>query len=191
MNINHHFLNQDFFLPNWEIKVLVLGTFNPECGEQTDYFYGRKKNNFWKAIASIKKFDSNHYLDHFQNKLNTMIEHKFGCSDIIELVKVDKENLEKVCGNSYSDSYLFTQKYVKITYRFEEIKNYLITNKVEKVINTWGKRKSPKEFQKQIDSLKFFCTQNNILFIEDCLSPSPRSKNTIEILIDFYTKHLF
>ena len=35
--INHQFLNSKFFFPNWKIQTLVLGTFNPSCGEETGF----------------------------------------------------------------------------------------------------------------------------------------------------------
>lgn len=33
MEIKHHFYNRDFYSPNWEIKFLFIGTFNPSGGE--------------------------------------------------------------------------------------------------------------------------------------------------------------
>jgi hypothetical protein len=46
---NHQFLNSKFFFPNWKIQTLVLGTFNPSCGDETDYFYGRCQNTFYRS----------------------------------------------------------------------------------------------------------------------------------------------
>jgi G:T/U-mismatch repair DNA glycosylase len=54
--IEHQFLNSDFYLPTWKVKTLVLGTFNPNCGQTTDYLYGRNQNNFWRTIENIKGF---------------------------------------------------------------------------------------------------------------------------------------
>jgi len=42
MKINHQLLEKDFFIPNWDCKTIVLGTFNPEGGEPVNYFYGIK-----------------------------------------------------------------------------------------------------------------------------------------------------
>ena len=28
--INHQFINEPFFLPDWEVKHLLIGTFNPD-----------------------------------------------------------------------------------------------------------------------------------------------------------------
>lgn len=45
--INHQFINEPFFLPNWEVKHLLIGTFNPEKisegGVSVNYYYGRQK----------------------------------------------------------------------------------------------------------------------------------------------------
>jgi hypothetical protein len=55
--IKHQFKTSSFSKPNWEIKLLFIGTFNPEGGESVPYYYGRNKNKFWEllAIYLIKK----------------------------------------------------------------------------------------------------------------------------------------
>ena len=127
MIIKHQFINESFFFPYWEIDTLVLGTFNPSCGKKTDYFYGRSSNNFWRTIERILGLDFCHTQNIFENKLNIMKQHKFGCIDIIKEIHIkdiDKEKL--ICGSGYSDQVLFTQKNCKIEYQFEEIKKFII-----------------------------------------------------------------
>ncbi len=41
--ISHQLANEKFFIPDWPLKHLFLGTFNPSGGETVSYFYGRKK----------------------------------------------------------------------------------------------------------------------------------------------------
>ncbi|WP_289060370.1 hypothetical protein [uncultured Zobellia sp.] len=57
--INHQFLNMPFYTPDWEISHLFLGTFNPEGGDNVNYFYGRSKNKTWKLLSEIFNEDFN------------------------------------------------------------------------------------------------------------------------------------
>lgn len=191
MQIPHQFKNSDYFLPNWPIKTLVLGTFNPACGQPTDYFYGRRSNNFWRAIECVEGKEKFFYQDNFSRKLKTMSALKFGCTDIISSVKIDSLVKDKICGKGYSDSILFTQKYVEPRYEFEGIKQFIAQRRVQKVIHTWGKRQSPQKLFHQIKDLELFCEKNGILFIKNSPSPSGRLKNNMPELITFYKEHLF
>lgn len=68
--INHQFLNGEFFIPNWEISHLFLGTFNPDGGDKVNYFYGRKKNQTWRLLSEIFEDDFNpEDFDSFLEKL--------------------------------------------------------------------------------------------------------------------------
>jgi len=119
-----------------------------------------------------------------------MEKHKFGCTDIIKSIKINENYRNKVCGNGYSDSALFILREVIATYQFEEIKNYLINNKIKKVINTWGMRNNPNIFKNQVNDLEVFCNEHEIIFIRNCPSPSPRSGNNFNILLNFYREHI-
>ena len=61
--INHQFINEPFFLPDWEVKHLLIGTFNPEKisegGVSVNYYYGRQKNQTWKLLSNIFCCDLN------------------------------------------------------------------------------------------------------------------------------------
>ncbi len=39
--ICHQLYSETYYVPNWPIKHLFLGTFNPEGGEKVPYYYGR------------------------------------------------------------------------------------------------------------------------------------------------------
>ena len=191
MRINHQFLNQAFFFPYWKIDTLVLGTFNPECGEIVDYFYGRSRNRFWRAIEIITGNENYYFQNNFGQKERVMSNYRFGCTDIIKYVEIEKYYRDRICGNGYSDSALFTMIHVDITYQFDEIKNYLIANNVKKVINTWGARNNPNVFVQHIDDLENFCLENGISFVRICPSPSPRARNNMNVILNFYRVHLF
>lgn len=191
--IEHQFLNEKFFIPTWKIKTLVLGTFNPSCGEKTDYFYGRYQNNFWRTIENIYNLENAWFQDNLVRKLNFMKQNEIGCTDIIKsLTFSDKVEREDICGTGYRDQILFTKYKCTLTYNFEDIKKFIKKSNVNKIIHTWGKRDKLNEFKNQLNDLKLFCSQNGISFINDCPSPSGRFKSQThkEKLIDFYRKHL-
>jgi hypothetical protein len=193
--IEHKFLNSKFFFPFWEIETLVLGTFNPCCGEETDYYYGRCQNNFWKTIEEIKELDYRWFQNNFDRKYEIMQTHKFGCVDIIKSIEITDEIKRKdICGSGYSDQILFNSKNCMLEYNFEKIEFFIKNNNnLKKVINTWGKRNKPKLFNQHISFLKNLCENNNIKFISDCPSPSGRLKGIDhkQKLLDFYKIHIF
>lgn len=192
-NIDHQFLNSKFFLPNWKIQTLILGTFNPLCGEETDYFYGRCQNNFWRTIEEINHLDYRWFQNNFERKLKFMKENEFGCTDIIKsIIILEGAQRKDFCGSGYSDQILFTAKKCSITYHFEEIKSFIKKNNVSKIINTWGKLKGPADFKKHLVELETFCNQNKISYIKDCPSPSGRirRKEHKMHLAEFYKSNL-
>lgn len=191
--INHQFLNSDFFFPTWDVNTLVLGTFNPSCGEETDYFYGRCQNNFWRTIEEISDKRYRFFQNNLKRKIKFMKDHKFGCTDIIKSVElVDISYKNDLCGKGYSDKILFTMKKCSLEYNFDEIKSFVKKNKVLKIINTWGTRKKPNLFKYYVEDFKFFCCQNNTLYIDDCPSPSGRLRGQEHkiYLKEFYKTHL-
>lgn len=191
--IEHQFLNSSFFLPNWEVETLVLGTFNPDCCEKTDYFYGRRRNNFWRTLEEIHNLDHMWFQNDFERKLEFMKTNKFGCTDIIKSILInDNVSKNEFCGSGYSDQILFTQKKCKLKYNFDEIKSFIVSNNVRKVIHTWGNRNSPVKLRNHISDSKTYCSKNSIEFIEDCPSPSGRlrGKGHKEELIRVCKLHL-
>jgi hypothetical protein len=192
--IDHQFLKKDYFFPYWEIDALVLGTFNPSCGEKTDYFYGRCRNNFWRAIEELFELDYMYFQNDLERKLEFMRNNKFGCTDVIRFInKSDTVNEQKICGSGYSDQILFNGKNCSITYQFDEIRTFLLHIKVKRIITTWGKRNGPSQFKSHLNELSKFCEQNEILFIRNCPSPSGRlrGKKHKDELLKFYNDNLF
>lgn len=192
MEVKHQFLDKAFFTPNWKADILVLGTFNPSCGEQVDYFYGRNRNKFWKAIGLTFK-SSDNSLTTLEGKLTFLNQHRFACMDIIQKLIVNDPIKINDLINGYSDQKLFggiRDKSLERVYNTQNIKNYLEKFEPKKVLHTWGKRNNPVEFRNEISEIKQFCKEKSIQFIDDCPSPSNRSRSNVESIIRFYTKHL-
>jgi len=205
MKTNHQLLEKDFFIPNWDCKTIVLGTFNPEGGEPVNYFYGRITNFFWRAISLIDNkeelFYHNSILNNQRDHFKLMKDKKFGCADIIKTIEFPDEIAQRINGGGYPDQVLFRKNVIRY-YNFDNIKNYIAKQnqsdiKVAKIINTVGNRfdnPTPKEFSKNLNNFKEFCKINNIEFISS-KSASQYAVNThktdFEKLKDFYRIHLF
>ncbi len=52
-SIQHQLITNQHYIPTWKINYLLVGTFNPNGGEQVNYYYGRKTNMTWKLVSSI------------------------------------------------------------------------------------------------------------------------------------------
>ena len=201
ITINHQFLNKSFFIPTWECKTLVLGTFNPEYGKKVNYFYGRCENHFWKTISLIENQVEQYYHSiitlNCDKHFTLMREKKFGCIDIICSVQCKESDKESICGEGFRDKNLFKKSIEKV-YNFENIKDYINKyNTVTKIINTVGDRftkPKPNEFKKKLNDFKNFCEKKKINFI-DCHSASAHAVNTgktkEEDLCKLYKEHLF
>lgn len=172
MTIQHQFLNSDLFFPTWEIDTLFLGTFNPICGEQLDYYYKRKSNGFWKII---KYFDTQNEYDfsNFQDLKQFMTLKRFGCVDVILSVTFPEFDRNKICGNGYTDNNLFKVKNYSREYNFEQIKTYTSLRGIRNIYTTWGCRNNPKEFGNLISDFENYCFNNQVNFV-NLKSPSGR-----------------
>lgn len=193
MIVEHQLISSKIFVPDWPIKTLILGTFNPEGNKKVDYFYGRRRNRFWPAIYECFGIDFNK-TNKLNQKFRIMEENQFGCMDIIRSVEInDQEFLPKITGDGYSDSNLFSgvrdRKLIR-EYNWEAIKQIAKKNKVETILHTWGNRCSPLEFRKKIIEFREWCLDNDIKFVVDCPSPSAHGGQSIKELARFYKKHL-
>ena len=132
--VKHQFINKDFSNPNWKIKHLFLGTFNPEGGEKVNYYYGRVKNQTWKLLSDIFKVELN------VNNKNFLVEiekNGIACMDIINSVTIQSEDLNFVLGKGYSDKKIINGR-VKREYNTVLIKEIIEKNPGIKIYSTWG-----------------------------------------------------
>ena len=145
--IKHQIQNES--IPKWEIKHLLVGTFNPSGGEPVNYYYGRDKNQAWKLISHIFCDDFNPNSESF---LELLKKHKIACIDMINNVKAANERLDRIIGKGYKDSEIIN-KSVKRDYNTENIKRIIDQNPEVRVYSTWGKGSNLKEWKKEIEKL--------------------------------------
>ncbi len=193
MVIDHQLKKSDFFIPNWPIDVLVLGTFNPAGGEDVDYFYGRSRNRFWPAVFECFQIDTGKMIN-LDQKLDLMEKNHFGCMDIIKSISLnDKEFASKINGVEYKDANVFSgvrDKKLTRDYNWEAIKNVVSKNNTKTILHTWGKRYSPLEFRNHLVDFNDWCQSNDIKFIFNCPSTSSHGGKSIKVLAKFYRKYL-
>ena len=79
MKIQHQLLNSDLFIPQWNVKHLFLGTFNPQGGDTVSYFYGRSRNQTWPTLSKIFKTELNPNNSDFFEKIKTLANLLFLC----------------------------------------------------------------------------------------------------------------
>ncbi len=155
--INHQFINKSFFVsPNWDVKHLFIGTFNPEGGDKVNYFYGRQKNCFWKILTIIfeENFDPNS-----NNFFELLKKHGIACVDIIQSVnKIDDNDfteteINKILGQGYSDSKIINNSFKRL-YNTEAISKFISLNNCY-VYSTWGTGSSLKNWKNEINKINF------------------------------------
>lgn len=145
--IEHQLKNNS--IPKWDVKHLFIGTFNPQSGQQVNYYYGREKNQLWKILSRI--FDEN-FDTKDQSFFKLLIKHKIACIDMINKVFSPDDRIEKIIGKGYNDNEIINS-FVTREYNTETILNIINKNKGITVYTTFGKGSSLKEWKKEIEKL--------------------------------------
>jgi hypothetical protein len=151
--------------PNWKVKHLFIGTFNPDGGLYVPYFYGREKNLFWKILSEI--FNEN-FNPHTPDFFDLIKKNGIACIDLIESVqRLDSKDFsdvesEAIMGKGYSDSKIINGK-IKREYKTIQIRNIIKSHNCN-VYSTWGKGSNLKDWKNEI---------NKIQFTANLVSPSP------------------
>lgn len=136
-------------------KTLILGSFNPfnpNTNQNTDYYYGRSTNHFWKSIARNLGQNEDYFCGHLERKIEVMNKHKFCFFDIINSLEIECKNeiiLNEFIANKihigYADSTIFkrTSAYqgetilIKRNYN-ERILKLIERSNFKRIIHTMG-----------------------------------------------------
>lgn len=179
--IEHQFLNESFFVPNWPISHLFLGTFNPQGGDKVNYFYGRKNNQTWKLLSEI--FDEDFNPEEFDPFLAKIKKHKVACMDMIQYVSVPTEKIPGVIGKGYSDSNLINNK-IKRELNTSNILSVINRNQGVKIYSTWGSGSNNNGWKNEVQ---------NIPNITSLVSPSmaariPKGHKKFEYMLENWSQ---
>lgn len=206
-SISNNWNNINYF-PNAE--TLILGSFNPNnpnvLNGNTDYFYGRSSNFFWKAIAELNNIDINSFTDNIELKFEYMQLNRFCFLDIINSIEIstdaDNNLLNEFVQNKifkdFTDQVLFTSKtkfkgssiLIARNYNFE-IPNLVLNSRINKIIHTLGNSRidqnfttKPKEQNVGENGFQILINQinniDNVNFISQSFSPSKYAVNRSE-----------
>lgn len=196
MIIEHASVNWKNYIPK-KVKTLVLGSFNPNNPlNNTDYFYGRSSNYFWKFIADILEFNEDYFCGNYERKVEVMEKYGFCFLDLISSISVNgiNENHENNFKNvkiftEYSDGVLFTTNTnfrghninVQRIYNIE-ILNFINAHYPKRIIHTLGNTRinnnfqsRPVELQNFINQILDISEQSNAIFNPISYSPSGRA----------------
>ncbi|WP_431107205.1 hypothetical protein [Winogradskyella poriferorum] len=91
-------------------KTFILGSFNPHNPLQgdTDYYYGRPLNYFWKVVASLLGENDNFFTDNIQRKLTVMDDYKFCFLDVISSIEITSPDNNEVNVQQFANDHIFT-----------------------------------------------------------------------------------
>jgi hypothetical protein len=145
----HQFSNETFYLPNWKIKHLFIGTFNPKGGEKVNYYYGRDKNQTWKLLSEIFEENLNPNNDDFFHLLK---KHGIACMDLIHSVEFEISKKEFITGKGYSDTKIINNS-VKRIYNTANILSTIENNLGVQTYSTWGKGSKIKNWVFEVNKI--------------------------------------
>ena len=181
--IKHQLSNKEFYLtPNWKINHLFIGTFNPEGGENVNYFYGRSRNKTWELISEIFKTELNPTNLDFFDKIKDL---GIACVDMIASIKKSDNSMfstiedADIFGKGYTDSILFKKKY-SLEFNTEQINELISKNSNIKAYSTWGNGPSHKNWKTEISKIKF----TNNLVSPSMAARVPKGEKKIDYMLN-------
>ncbi|WP_417607975.1 hypothetical protein [Owenweeksia hongkongensis] len=145
--VKHQLATKEYYIPDWPVKHLFLGTFNPEGGEKVNYYYGRARNKFWPLLRELT--EAKFQLNNTQEFFAELKHHGIACMDMIDTVNVPEERLGKVLGKGYSDATIING-YTEREYNTKAIQKLIGSNPGIKVYSTWGKGQQLMEWKGEI-----------------------------------------
>jgi hypothetical protein len=197
--------NRDHLLQNAE--KLILGSFNPfnQNGDNTDYYYGRSTNYFWKAIAELNRLNTNAFLNNLELKLDYMNRFKFCFLDVINSIEIQSDDnneraildfVNQKIFTEFSDQVLFTSNTsfgnnrIKVTRTYNsDILPLIEQGRIRTILHTMGNNTirmnlttKPKELRLGVNGFQGFINDivaiENVRFVNQSFSPSGRAVNT-------------
>lgn len=188
MIVEHQLVNDDIFYPNWNLKYLFLGTFNPQGGRNVRYFYARQSNYTWDVLSEIFDVNFRYLLDNDFGKFKKeLIIHGIACMDMISNVEFNELeiNLEDITGNGYSDSKIINKRVARV-YNTNSIQEIINNNPDVKIYTTWGKGKKLLNWVNEVNLI-----QNKIQLV----SPSraarvPAGENKFQFIVDNWRNNI-
>lgn len=176
ITIQHQLKSKQYYIPNWPVKYLFIGTFNPQGGENVNYYYGREKNQTWSLLSEIFKTSFNPKDANFLNKIK---KYGIGCIDMIDQVTAPDHFMNGIIGKGYSDMKIIN-KVVERSYNTTIINELILRNPGVKVFSTWGKGSNLKEWKNEIYKI-----ENLIPLVSPSLAARvPKGESKFQFMLD-------
>lgn len=156
MEVQHQLINQDFFFPDWKIKHLFLGTFNPNGGQEVRYFYGRHSNYTWLLLTEIFGINFRELLDNdFNSFINELKNNSIACMDMIKSIEFNENEVDinNIIGNGYKDSNIINNSVIR-HYNTESIQKVIANNQNVKIYSTWGRGSALMNWVNEVDLIQ-------------------------------------
>lgn len=134
-----HLGDEQGLLPNWNVRTLIVGTFNPENiwhpANKASYYYGRTKNYLWKALPRFANLPPILH-NNVEEQLEFLNEHSIGITDLlIRINDAEIDNLEHVRRiRTVLDDQI--ELFSDFTWNTPHIVDYLQTNNIEAIYFT-------------------------------------------------------
>lgn len=150
--IRHRFLDLEI---HPDTEILIVGTFNPEtAGNPADFFYGRSRNFLWRLLplalgAGDLKGSSKSEKKAFLEK------NKIGFIDLIAEVEVEAGR-----ETDYKDDYIDAKvtAWRNVPAVLKNLRN------IRRVCFTRKSFSGVPNIRKQVDEVRVYCRENNIVF---------------------------
>lgn len=143
----HQFINRNYYVPDWPLCHLFLGTFNPSYGRQVKYYYGRCENRTWDLLSDVFGIELYPTSDEFLDRLKTL---GIGCMDVIHSVEFTAAEGPP---EGYRDADIINCRVTR-EYNTKEIIKVIGRNPGVQVYSTWGKGPKLLEWKKEIEVLE-------------------------------------
>ena len=160
-----HLQGVNGLLPNWNVKTLIIGTFNPEIiwhpDNKAEYYYGRTANYFWSLLPCFTGLNGIAHND-VSAQLTFLQQNQIGVTDF--LISIDDADLSE---QIHKDRILTVldkdiEQFNQFTWNTDPIIDFILHNNIEAVYFTkLGNNKAinPKEkiFEFQMRKIEEAC----------------------------------
>lgn len=127
----HQFIGQPCYIPDWPLKHLFIGTFNPSYGRRVSYYYGRCENRAWELLSKVFGVELDPDTPEFLDRLKDL---QIGCMDMIASVELPKGVAPP---EGYRDADIINGRVMR-EYNTDAIIGVIRRNLGLRVYSTWG-----------------------------------------------------
>jgi hypothetical protein len=168
-NYHEHLPNEMGLLPKWEAKTLIIGTFNPSNSYHPEntakYFYGRKRNYFWKLLPS---FANRNHIDSLNviGQINFLKENEIALTDL--LISIDDADINNTAHKQRVQTVKDTdiESFNQFTWNTPNIIDYIGNNNINAVYFTFlgnpNLNTNENTFEFQTRLIETYCRNHNI-----------------------------